>query len=133
MHVSRNYKVMRRQILIASILFIAVSCSNSSSVKQKEVQNPVLVSRLVTNSSGKTYLEVDGKPFLYNSVQAWLPPDGNFDIYMSKALEAGYKIFSLWFPWKIIEPESGQFHFSTLDTLIRQAEKYDMRLDIVWG
>jgi hypothetical protein len=91
------------------------------------------ISKLVTTEAGKTYLEVDGEPILYNSVQAWLPEDGNYELNMRKAHEVGYKVFTFWFPWRMIEPTQGDYDWEPLGAMIGLAEKYDMRLDIVWG
>jgi hypothetical protein len=98
----------------------------------------IVVSRVVNTNEGKAYLEVDGKPFLYNSVQAWKAPTKEFlmDDYtdlLDKAHEAGYRIFTFWLYWRDLEHEKGRYDWSTLDAMIKRAEELDMRLDIVWG
>lgn len=117
--------------IIAILLF--AGCRNESNKDNKYVQSAKTVSQLVTTAEGKTYLEVNGSPILYHGVQAWLPDDGNYELYMSKANDAGYDILTIWFPWRSIEPIQAEYDWSALDQLIEQAERYNMYLDIVWG
>jgi hypothetical protein len=124
---------MVRITLIAVLFSITLTCNQKIEAQQIKSKKQNVVSKLVTTAEGKTYLEVDGKPFLYNSVQAWLPADGNYEIFMRKTHDVGYNIFTLWFPWRSIEPQKGKMDWSVLDKVIKQAEKFNMRLDIVWG
>lgn len=93
----------------------------------------VLISRTVTNREGKTFLEVDGKPFLFNSIQSWYPPEADYRLYMEKAWEANYRVFSFWLFWRHLEPAEGVYDWSELDKVIELANQYDLRLDIVWA
>lgn len=93
----------------------------------------VLVSRVITGFEGKSYLEVDGKPFLYNSVQSWYPPEADYRLYMEKAAEVNYKVFTFWLCWRHQEPVEGCYNWAKLDKVIKLAIEYNLRLDIVWA
>jgi hypothetical protein len=103
------------------------------STERAETGAKTVVSRVVKNAAGKSYIEVDGRPFLYNSVQSWYPPEKDYSLYVQKAAKAGYKCFTFWLYWQHLEPNEGQYDFSELDKVIDLANKYDLRLDIVWG
>jgi hypothetical protein len=119
--------------LIFNVFFLSCILLCSQHAVAQQDKKLIVVSKLVKNNEGKSYIEVDGKPFLYNSVQAWLPANGNYELFISKAKEAGYNIFTLWFPWRSIENQLGEYNWTVLDKVIREAEKYNIRLDIVWG
>ncbi len=97
-----------------------------------------VVSQISKTVDNKAYLEVDGKPFLYNSVQAWKSPTkeylmNDYPSLMEKADEAGYRIFSFWLYWRDLEPQPGKYDWSSLDAMVEKAKDLDMRLDIIWG
>jgi hypothetical protein len=93
----------------------------------------VTVSKVVRNAGGKYYIEVDGKPFLYNSVQSWFPPEKDYSLYIQKAAEVNYKCFTFWLYWRHLEPAEGKRNWAELDEVIDLANKYDVRLDVVWA
>jgi len=95
----------------------------------------VLVSRIVTNAAGKSYLEVDGRPYFYNMVE-----DGGFNKHakefrsdMAAAAAAHYTTFAFWLSWADLEATHNTWNFSSLDTVIDLARQFDLRLDIIWG
>lgn len=97
-----------------------------------------VVSRIVRTDDGKAYLEVDGRPMLYNAVQAWKSPTEEFLMEgypsnMDKAHDAGYRLFTFWLAWRDLEPQRGTYDWRSLDAMIDRAVELDMRLDIVWG
>lgn len=92
-----------------------------------------MVSRIVRSETEKVYMEVDGKPFLYQAVQSWYPPEKDYSIYIQKAVEVHYKVFSFWLYWRHIEPTPGNYEWAELEKVIILAEKHNIRLDIVWG
>lgn len=100
---------------------------------------PTLVSRITHTPEGRPYLEVDGRPMVYNAVQAWKAPapeflmEGGYPDNMNKAHEVGYRIFTFWLTWRDLEPVRGQYDWSSMEAMIERAEELDMRLDIVWG
>ena len=85
---------MCKNTYIGLIILISSCCSLSSASQKLQSKEKRIVSKIVTNQAGKTYLEVDGKPVLYNSVQAWLPEDGDYELNMRKAQDVGYKVFT---------------------------------------
>jgi hypothetical protein len=102
-------------------------------VSRAQTKTKTIVSRVVKNALGKSYIEVDGRPFLYNSVQSWYPPEKDYTLYVQKAAEANYKCFTFWLYWQHLEPIEGKRDWTELDKVIDLANKYDVRLDIVWG
>ena len=92
-----------------------------------------IVSQFKRHTNGKWYLEVDGKPYLYNAIQSWYPPDRDFRTYIQKAAELEYDVFSLWVYWRELEPCQGKYDFAVIDELIRYAEEFHIRLDLIWG
>lgn len=93
----------------------------------------MVISRFVKNSNGKGYLEVDGKPFLYNAAQSWYPPEEDYSVYVEKTAEVGFTVFSFWLYWRLLEPRDGEFDFSCIDAVIDLAVKHNIRLDIIWA
>src|SRR5271165_1810219 len=61
--------------LCAALLLFAVLTSVTSQLGMMPTvpvaHAQTIVSRIATSSTGKTYLEVDGKPYLYLSVENW--------------------------------------------------------------
>lgn len=92
-----------------------------------------VISQVVKNESQKSYLEVEGVPFLYNAVQSWFPPEADYEEYMKRSVEVGYKVFTFWLYWSSIEQKEGQTDFKIIDRMLYLADKYDVKLDIVWG
>jgi len=119
-----------RFVLIAITVFISqVLYAETMTAANKKV----VVSRVVTNAEGKSYIEVDGRPFLYNAVQSWYPPEKDYSFYVQKTAETNYKCFTFWLYWKHLEPVEGKRDWAELDKVIDLANKYDVRLDIVWA
>lgn len=87
----------------------------------------------ISYNGDKAYLEVDGKPFLYNSVQSWYPPEGDYAEYIKKTAELNYKCFTFWLYWRHLEPVEGQYEWYEIDRVIDLADKYDVYLDIIWS
>lgn len=102
-------------------------------VSHAQTKEKTVVSRVVKNVAGKSYIEVDGRPFLYNSVQSWYPPEKDYSLYVQKTAEANYKCFTFWLYWQHLEPIEGKYDWMELDRVIDLANKYDVRLDIVWA
>lgn len=90
---------------------------------------PNAISRLARRPDGTYYIEVDGKPFLYNLVQN---PEIN-EVIAAKIAEVNYKAFTLWIKWWEIEPRIGEFNWRVIENAIDLANKYDLRFDIVWA
>ncbi len=116
--------------LLTFSFYGVVGCTSNTPVPESQ---RIVVSRVLTNGLGKTYMEVDGKPFLYNSVQSWYPPEENYNLYVQKAAEADYKCFTFWLYWDHLEPKEERYDWSKLDKVIDLANQYDVRLDIVWA
>ncbi|GHV45252.1 hypothetical protein FACS189492_2550 [Clostridia bacterium] len=70
---------------------------------------------------------------MYNAVQSWYPPEGDYEQYIRRAAWAGYRVFSFWLYWRHLEPSEGSYDMGVVERVIELAERYDMKLDIVWA
>lgn len=116
-----------------------------------------IVSKVVKNAGGKGYLEVDGKPYLFQSVENWgrqqilgdksgtgdwryntslFPtpmPVSWLENVFEKTKTAGFNTMQMFLKWNEIEPTAqGSFDWSLIDQYIAWANQYDIRLDLVW-
>lgn len=110
-----------------------------------------IVSRVVTGENGKSYVEVDGKPFMYENVECmgtWqlrgfdknsvtgyedpLPMEWLENVF-EKTAYAGYNTVSTFFSWSDIEPKTkGGYDWTLLDKYLAWADKYDLHLSLTW-
>lgn len=126
--------MLRRISRISISLFVGIAMILViGGVSHAQTKEKTVVSRVVKNVAGKSYIEVDGRPFLYNSVQSWYPPEKDYSLYVQKTAEANYKCFTFWLYWQHLEPLEGKYDWTELDKVIDLANKYDVRLDIVWA
>lgn len=107
-----------------------------------------LAARICTTSSGKTYVEVDGKPFsivggqvrvdgLYNrsdEFRSQCPPctDDEVEQYFAKAAECGLNTLELALQWKDVEQTKDNYDFSLVDKLLTFAVKYNLKCEFLW-
>lgn len=107
-----------------------------------------IVSRVCTLPSGKTYLEVDGRPYtligaqlridgLYNRnpslTEAPAPvTDEELAQYFEKAKEIGINTISLALEWSKLEPEKDDYDFSLVDKLLSLANRYELKCEFLW-
>lgn len=112
------------------------------------VPEETIVSRICTLPSGKTYLEVDGKPFavigaqlrvdgLYNrNPQLTQAPaavsDEQLEQYFAKASELGINTLQLALEWSKIEPEKDVYDFTLVDKLLSLTNKYELKCEFLW-
>lgn len=93
----------------------------------------MVVSKFRETQEGKWYLEVDRKPFLYNSLEAYLGEKENLNMVFSCCANAGYQLLSIWLSWREIESEEGIYDFTALQKILDLACEYNLRIEIVWG
>lgn len=107
-----------------------------------------IVSRICTLPSGKTYLEVDGRPFtmigaqlrvdgLYNRnpdlTQAPEPvSDAHLEQYFAAASRLGVNTLQLALEWSKIEPEKNVYDFSLVDKLLSLTNQYGLKCEFLW-
>ena len=96
------------------------------------VQNR-LISQYIRNNDGKWFLEVEGAPFLFHSMQGGLLPGGQAATGVKAAAELCFQTYSVCIPWDCFEPSRGSYLFEEIDELIRLAGIYNMRLDLLWS
>lgn len=113
---------------IAAVLLVTVSLGSCSRSRQ-EIELPHFVEQ-----NGRHAFVVDGEPFLILGAQANNSsnyPGALEDVW--PAIEQMH-VNTLEIPvaWEQIEPEEGQFDFSYVDELVRQARAHDVRLILLW-
>lgn len=94
----------------------------------------MLVSRFINSEKNKCFLEVDGRPFLFQSVHVMHADDNaTAELWAKKAKDVGFELMSPWVYWRTIEQNPGEFCFDDIKLLVDTAVKYDIRLDLIWG
>jgi len=115
---------------------------------ETNVRGPV--SRVVEDPSGKGYLEVNGKPFLYHGLnncgaqqlkgswhnaEPFETPIGVewLENCFEKTKAAGFRTIQIVLKWNEIEPvREGAYDWSLVERYIDWCNDYDLYLDIVW-
>lgn len=107
---------------------------------RQDFNHATIVSRVVKTKDGKSYLEVDGKPFLLAGVQIRL--DQFYDMNQLKVSEAekyfaaaknlGVTCVQVPIQWKDIEDEREEFTFTKLDTILGFCTKYNLKMEVMW-
>lgn len=121
---------MKRKLLLSLLAAATMTVAAKPSLPQIEV------SRLVTDN-GKTYVEVDGKPFPYLGAEIRLDALLNCDKmeieevekYIAKASELGLNCVLIPIYWNLIEPEEGKYDFSVVDKILEYVNKYDLKME----
>ena len=85
--------------------------------------------------NGRKALYVDGEPFLILGLQ--LNCDSCFDPVMidrllKNAERMGCNSVALLLYWRLIEPEEGNYDFSILQSMLDSAQKYHLKIVLVW-
>lgn len=116
--------------LIAASLMLT-GCSPKKAPPPAAAEKPV---PQIVQKNGRTALMVDGAPFLMLGVQA--NNSSNYPAMLPMVWPAVKKLHAntLEIPvaWEQIEPKEGQFDFSWVDTLVKQAREHDTRLVLLW-
>ena len=99
----------------------------------------VLVSQVTTTSNG-THLTVEGQPFLFIGasirVDAFMNCD-NFNYLeveplFAEAAKLGVTCVQVPIEWAKLEIEENQFDFTYLFTMLYYANKYDLKIELLW-
>jgi beta-galactosidase GanA len=118
----RGYNFSAGLILSASLILASPAIAQSGPIPKIESRN------------GKHALMVDGAPYLMLAAQAH--NSSNYPAMLPKVWPVLKRIHAntLEIPvaWEQIEPREGQFDFSWLDVLLREARQNDVRLVLLW-
>ena len=127
---------------------ITFSYKNFSVKQSITVSDINIVSQIKTFADGRTYLEVDGKPFSIKGGQ--LRVDGlinrspyvpeapakltyaEMEKYFIAAKNAHLNTLELGIQWADIEPIKDEYHFELVDNLLTFANKYNLKVEILW-
>jgi beta-galactosidase GanA len=127
---SANARRMAVAVLLATAI-LATGCNPKKPVAPAAAEAPV---PSVVEKNGHFALMVDGAPFLMLGVQA--NNSSNYPATLAKVWPAVAALHAntLEIPvaWEQIEPREGQFDFSYVDTLLRQARIHNTRLVLLW-
>ncbi|SMF39457.1 Beta-galactosidase GanA [Alteromonadaceae bacterium Bs31] len=115
---------MLRKIVLLLPLIVLALCQNLSAAKLPELHT----------QNGKHALFVDGKPYLILGAQ--VNNSSNYPAALAKVwptVEAIHaNTLEINIAWEQVEPKEGEFDFSFLDTLLKQARERDVRLILLW-
>lgn len=136
-----NMKIVdsMKSLLISLLVFLAAGCTTAGMELEKEYA-PVTVSRICTTEKGKPYLEVDGKPFAVYGAQIRIDVFRSVDKldwtqiedYFRTASEFGVNTVQVPLPWAFLEPRKDTWTFGDIDQILRLANKYDLKVELLW-
>lgn len=122
--------------------------TDNDDISDENISKTQYVSRVMTLSSGKTYLEVDGKPFAIRGAQIRIDGLQNrsdsfegaiapltydeIEKYFAKAKECGMNTVELAMEWSKIEVSKDVYDFTHVDKLLAMANKYDLKCEFLW-
>ncbi len=131
----------------SGLLFSGCSNNHSQVIPLESVANRSLlttlpqieVSKLMVEN-GKTYLSVNGTPFPLFGAQIRLDALLNCDQltlndienYFIKAKDLGVNCVQVPVAWNMIEKTAGIFDFTIVDRILYYANKYDLKLELLW-
>jgi len=117
-----------RRFLAAAALLLAV-CPATAAQKTPEASMPHFAVK-----DGRHALMVDGAPFLILGLQA--NNSSNYPSALPKVWPSvkmmGANTLEIPVAWEQIEPREGQFDFSYVDTLLKEARAHHTRLVLLW-
>jgi beta-galactosidase GanA len=125
-------KIAARKILVASLIAASLTvagCHQKQTAASHQAPIPTIAQK-----NGHTALMVDGAPFLMLGVQA--NNAANYPSQLPKIWPAveqlGANTLEIPVAWEQIEPKEGQFDFTWVDTLLKEARAHDTRLVLLW-
>lgn len=134
---------VKSTIAAAALIFCTVSCSALSDVNHSEGEydDPLIVSKVrISETNGKPYLEVDGKPFALYGAQIRVDIFRSVDKldwpaieeYFSLAESLGVNCVQVPIPWAFIEPKKDVWDFSAIDHVLTFALKHNLKVELLW-
>lgn len=123
--------------LLSSLLFL--SCTQEGNKEGEKTLPQIEISKIVTEND-KTFIEVDGIPFPIYGAQIRLDAFLNCDKmniddvekYFAKGKELGVNCLQVSLCWNTIEPEQNIFDFKVVDKMLEYANKYDIKIELLW-
>ncbi len=119
---------------VAVSVLILTSCSYVEQLQTSDSFDPNDMPRLAKQGD-VTQLIVDGKPFLVLGGELHNSSSSSLE-YMKpiwpKLKQMNLNTVLAVVSWALIEPEEGQFDFTIVDGMIKEARRHDLRLVILW-
>lgn len=103
------------------------------------LRNQILVSEIKTEK-GKTFLEVDGRPFPILGAQIRLDAlvngdkmtDAEIEEYFIKAKELGVNCVQIPIWWNKLEPKIDQYKYDFVQQVLSWANNYNLKVELLW-
>ncbi len=140
----RKFLTLATSLVLSASLTLGAGCSggggSSSGGTGEEKPEYLVGSELKKTDGGRTYLEVQGAPFLYTGVQ--IRADGYTQLdkrpldemkeQFRLASELGVKCVEVPVSWNELEPEEDVYNFKKIKTYLEWCKEYDLKLEVLW-
>lgn len=149
----KNHTINKKTRLFAAFLSAFLLCSFSACTPggsssgaapsgggENSVKADSVVSRVVTSESGRTYIEHNGKPYLFYGTQLridnirerYSDDISLIDTMFAKVKEDGFNTIVVPIKWYQIEAKKDQFNFDLMELYYQAVYKYDLTVQWLW-
>jgi len=119
-----------------AVIFMAFSLTGCGNADKNKVNT---VSKIVVKD-GVTYVEVEGKPFIYSGIQLRTDAFMNCEYKTAEQLDEYFRLASLLnvntvqipLDWNDIEKDFDEYDYSVPDAFLTSAEKYGLKVEFLW-
>lgn len=136
-----------KHIVLVLLLFMISACSESKETdppgepeSPPAYNTPIQVSEMKVTSTGRKYLDVNGKPLLMLGAQ--LRTDYFLQLenktldqlapYFELAKKLNITVIQVPISWRDVEPEKDKYTSKMVDKYIEYCNRYDLKLEILW-
>lgn len=136
--------IKKKPYHLLTLLPLLASCSLNTheqpKVRQRDGNDYVVASKMSTLNNGKTIIEYLNKPFTLLGTEIRTDGFMNADkfsieeceVFFAKAKELEVTTLQIPLEWKDIEPKEGEFDFTYLKKILEYADKYGLKLELLW-